>query len=234
MPQTDVLRSRRRSHATTEPADVMQRFDDHRELASRLALRYARSADVGDLRQVADIALLLAARRFDPQLGVFERYAVVTIVGELKKFLRRNGWGAHVPRRVQEHALAVQNSIDRLTVELGQSPRHSQVETDCRLSSEQVSEALRARAARFSHGDAMIERLGPVDSSGDTVDRLVVRSAVEALDPADRELIEMVFDQQLTQREIGERIGISQSQVQRRLTRVLGVLRVSLDERSDA
>lgn len=208
----------------------MRRFDEHRELAVRLAHRYARSADLDDLRQVADIALLLASRRFDPQIGAFERYAVVTIVGELKKFLRQNGWSVHVPRRVQEHALAVQNSIDRLSVERGRSPNLSEVSADCRLSAEQVSEALRARAGRFATGDLVVERRSSTRSPDEDVDDLVVRSAVAQLDDDDRELVVLTFCDQLTQREIAERIGISQSQVQRRLTQVLAVLRSGLDD----
>ncbi|MEO6652476.1 MAG: sigma-70 family RNA polymerase sigma factor [Ilumatobacteraceae bacterium] len=230
MLSTDASRTARRPLATAEPADVMQRFHEHRDLANRLAHRYARSADVDDLRQVAEIALLLAARRFDPELGAFERYAVVTIVGELKKHLRQNAWSVHVPRRVQEHALAVQNSIDRLSVERGRSPRLSEVATDCRLSSEQVSEAMRARSARYSRGDLAVECASANRSPEAAADDLAVRDAVAQLDAADRELIGLAFDDQLTQRQIGERIGISQSQVQRRLARVLAVLRNGLDD----
>ncbi len=230
MPPATEVRTVRPSIATEEPSDVMRRFDENRELAARLANRYARSADLDDLRQVAEIALLLAARRFDPQLGTFERYAVVTIVGELKKFLRQHGWSVHVPRRVQEHALAVQNSIDRLSVERGRSPRLSEVATDCRLSGEQVSEAMRARAARFARGDLEVERRASTRSPDEIVDYFAVRSAVAQLEEADRKLVLLTFCDQLTQREIAERIGISQSQVQRRLTRVLAVLRSGLDE----
>ena len=209
--------------------DVLARFDAHRDIARRLAGRYARSADPADLRQVADIALLLASRRYDPELGAFERYAVVTIVGELKKFLRRNGWSVHVPRRVQEAALTVQNSIDRLSVELGRSPKLSEIAADCRLSTEQVGEAMRARAGRFSRSDDLLERIPGVGDDDASVDRVMLADAVATLDAADTELIRLTFESDLTQREIGLRIGLSQSQVQRRLTRVLATLRSQLE-----
>ena len=118
------------------------------------------------------LALLRAARRFDPERGAFERYAVVSVVGELKKYMRRTGWSAHVPRRVQEYALAVQSSIDRLTVELGRAPLLSEVADDCRYSAEQVSEALRARTGRYAGGDVTLVRETAVDGTDGCVDGL--------------------------------------------------------------
>ena len=224
----DETQRRRHADRSGDSPEVMRRFVEHRPLAARLAQRYVRTHDRDDLLQVADLALLTASRRFDPQRGAFERYAVVSIVGELKKHMRRTGWSAHVPRRVQEHALAVQNSIDRLTVDLGRSPLLSEIADDCRFSAEQVSEALRARSGRFAGGDVTLARQNADNSADGCVEGLVVRWAVDRLAAADRELISLVFDGGLTQREIGDRIGVSQSQVQRRLARVLDALRADL------
>jgi RNA polymerase sigma-B factor len=158
---------------------------------------------------------------------------VVTIVGELKKHLRTSGWNVHVPRRVQEDALAVQATIDRLSVELGRSPRLSEVARATHLTIERVSQAIRARTARYAAVELEPDRSGSPTGWFGLGDDLDLRAAVQALPPADRQLISLVFDSDLTQREIASRIDISQSQVQRRLARVLERLHRMLSEVPD-
>lgn len=222
----------RRRHADPNGEDpaVLERFLSHRDLASRLAHRYHRSAGHADLLQVANTALLLASRRYDESRGVFDRFAAVTINGELKKHLRRTAWNVHVPRRVQEDSFAVQAAIDRLNVELGRSPRLSELVTETNLTMERVSQALRARSARFAADELDPDRAAGATIEGDPADVLDLRQAVARLPAADRELVSLVFDTELTQREVASLIGISQSQVQRRLTRVLRTLHATLSD----
>lgn len=210
-----------------DDADVLARFDQHRGLAARLAARYAHRSNKDDMGQVADLALLMASRRYDPALGAFERFAVTTIIGELKKHLRSTGWVVRVPRRLQEDALTVAAVVDRLTVTQGRSPRLSEVGSSCGLTPERVSEALRAGSARFGtqHDD---ERHLIDDESERLTRTLTVRAAVAALDDDARSLVQLIFDHGLTQREAAARLSISQSQIQRRLIKVLASLELPL------
>lgn len=228
----DAVR-RRQDDPRGEDADVLRRFLDNRDLAARLAHRYHRSADPGDLLQVAETALLLASRRYQPTLGSFDRFAIVTIIGELKKHLRRAGWNVHVPRRVQEDSFAVQAAIDRLSVELGRSPRVSEVAAAANLTIERVSQALRARSARFAAHEIDLDRWSATPETHDPADVIDLKVALEQLPPDDRALVSLVYDTDLTQREVAARIGISQSQVQRRLARVLRTLHAVLRDLPD-
>lgn len=207
--------------ACTDTPEVLALVYSHRDLAHRLARRYQRSADLADLRQVADLALLLAARRYDPAVGPFDRYAIVTIIGELKKHLRYHGWSARVPRRVQEDAITVQSTIDCLTVGLGRSPRLSELGAASGLPPERVRQALQANSARYATSLAAYDRPHSDDREDIVEDRILVREAMAGLSEIERELIADVYERGLTQREVAQRIGISQSQVQRRLVRAL-------------
>jgi RNA polymerase sigma-B factor len=229
----DAVR-RRYADPNGEEPDVLARFNAHRDLAARLARRYERSSNRTDLVQVADVGLLLAARRYDPSQGAFERFAVVTIIGELKKHLRRTGWNVRVPRRVQEDALAVQAAIDRLNVELGRSPRLSEVAEAAQLTLERVSQAMHAWSARFAASEVEPDRSWATSRSDDPCETLDVRAAVERLPPADRLLISFVFDDDLTQREVAGKLGVSQSQVQRRLARILRTLHGTVADQPNA
>ena len=81
-----------------------------------LARRYGgRGEALEDLVQVAEIGLLQATDRFDPERGVqFSTYAAATIVGELKRHLRDKAWSVRVPRRLQEIALVVNKTLPDL------------------------------------------------------------------------------------------------------------------------
>src|SRR5438105_7060499 len=93
-------------------------------MAHRLARRFARSSEPeDDLKQVAGLALVKAVDRFDPDHGTdFAAFAVPTIVGELKRHFRDATWSVHVPRRSQEHGLAIEQAVEALTNRRGRTP----------------------------------------------------------------------------------------------------------------
>lgn len=92
--------------------------------ARKLALRYVHSREpLDDLVQVASLGLLNALSRFEPGLGKkFTSYAAPTIMGELKRHFRDKGWSVHVPRDLQERALAVSRQTERLSARFGRTP----------------------------------------------------------------------------------------------------------------
>lgn len=208
--------------------DGRRLFEEHVRLAERLARRYSFGAGVDDdLRQVAQIALLLACRRFDPERGSFVRFATVTIAGELKKHLRSSGWGVRVPRALQEDSITVANAIDRLTSRLGRNPEVGEVAEHTGFERERVVEAVRARQARFS---TSVEGAGvDVADHGDEAVRAELWVALDRLHDDERRLVHHRLVDGLTQAEIGRLLGISQPQVHRRLGAVMAKLRDELE-----
>ena len=98
-------------------------------LARDLALRYTYTDEpFDDLLQVASLGLIKAIDRFDPERGTkFTSYAAPTILGELKRHFRDKGWAVHVPRDLQERALAVSRETEALSKQLGRSPKPREV-----------------------------------------------------------------------------------------------------------
>src|SRR6266487_6175481 len=78
--------------------------------AKRLALRYrGASESFDDLLQVANLGLLNAVDRFDPERGIpFTAFAAPTILGELKRHFRDRVWTVRVPRGLQERIADVE------------------------------------------------------------------------------------------------------------------------------
>jgi RNA polymerase sigma-B factor len=205
-------------------------------LARDLALRYTYTDEpLDDLVQVASLGLIKAIDRFEPGRGSkFTSYAAPTILGELKRHFRDKGWSVHVARDLQERTLAVSRATEELSKELGRSPKVREVAEHLGCGVEQVLEAQEASASYEAasldapvmrddgESAALVDLLGDDDSSFDLVeDRQAIASTWRELPEVERQVLQLRFMEDLTQREIGERIGYSQMHVSRLLRRAL-------------
>lgn len=213
----------------------------HLGLAHFLARRFSdRGEPHEELVQVASMALVQAADRFNPSFGVgFSTFATSTILGELKHHFRDRGWALRTPRQVQEHYLEVTTAAAELTQRLGRTPTVNELGAACGLSCDDVLIAMEAgqsyRAASLDAPWTDGESLGDqVVGTDDTIDLLDQRSellaAIERLAPRDRQLIRLRFVDELSQSEIAERMDMSQMHVSRLLRRALETLRAALAE----
>lgn len=219
-----------------EPVDLDREkmFHDHLSLANGLAHRFrGRGESVDDLRQVASIGLMKAAERFGPDRGVpFRAYALATMVGEIKRHFRDGSWTVKVPRRVQELSIEIRSVLDVLAQELGRMPTAGEVASYIGETTEVVIEALAATSAyqpESLDGDweAFDSGNGPVvEPLGELVDSLIsIEPGLASLSVQQREVVVLRFFHDLSQRQIAERIGVSQMQVSRLLNRAVQALR---------
>src|SRR6516165_6767793 len=251
------LGSRRRSAGASSAAPVnllLRRWQDEgnaaaREelvrrflpLARKLARRYARSAvPYEDLVQVASLALLKAIDRFDPGRGSrFPAYAVPTILGEMRRHFRDNGWSLHVPRHAQERAMAVNDASEKLTNLHGRAPTVRELAAYLELTTEDVLEGFFAGKAydtvSFStpcasgdeSGEGTVgEMLGADDERFALAEAdVALATAARLLGDRERRILHLRFTEEMTQSDIAAEVGISQMQVSRLLRRSLARLR---------
>jgi RNA polymerase sigma-B factor len=201
-------------------------------LARMLARRYSRTSEpLEDLEQVASLGLVQAVDRFDPGRGIaFSSFAVPTILGEIKRHFRDRTWALRVPRVVREAAIAVEKATSRLAVELGRMPSGAEVAGATGLGIELVLEAREAVLAyRCDSLDKPVhagsedgtmtlgERLGARDDGLRQAENalLIDQLAAASLSNRDREVVRLRFSEDLLQREIAERVGLSQMHVSR-------------------
>jgi RNA polymerase sigma-B factor len=210
-------------------------------LARQLARRYQRADEpLDDLNQVASLGLLKAIDRFDPEREVaFSSYAVPTILGELKRHFRDKTWAVRVPRDLQELTLRVDREVASLSRDLHRAPSVAEIADAVGTTEERVLEALEAagayRAASFDApraggddeaGETMGDAVGGDDDGYDLAeDRATLDRLLNAIGPREREVLRLRFVEDLTQAEIGERIGVSQMQISRLIRQSLGRLR---------
>ncbi|MDX6725567.1 MAG: polymerase sigma-B factor [Baekduia sp.] len=201
-------------------------------LARSLARRYANKGEpLDDLEQVACVGLIKAIDRFDLRRDVrFATYAVPTIAGELKRHFRDRGWMIRVPRDVQELSGRIGVVRERLVCDLSRSPTAKELARAMDCGEERVLEALAAAEAYrtlsldqpFQDGTGPLEALGDDDLGYERAEaRAMLAPGLHQLGPREREIVRLRFFEGLTQREIAERIGISQMHVSRLIRRTM-------------
>lgn len=223
--------------------DVRQRDElvtSHLGLAHQLTRRFANRGEAhDDLVQVASLALVRAAERFDPERGImFSTFAAASIVGELKRHFRDRGWAVRAPRRLQELLLEIGSTVERLSQELGRAPTVPELAESINASEADILEALEAgqsyRASSLDaplvEGQTMADSLGADDEGFNRVEhRSAVSKAIESLSARDRTIVNLRFVEGLSQSQIATQLGVSQMQVSRLLAACLRQLRTTMD-----
>ncbi len=192
-----------------------------------------------DLDQVAYVGLVKAVRGFDPERGFdFLSFAVPTVRGELRRHFRDHGWTIRPPRRVQEIQSKVIHAY-RHGEESGAPPSAAKLALELDLPESDVAEALQAEGCFTpvsldvpvsEDGRAAIDRLAADETEGSAMEaRLMLSPALRRLSPRDRKILRLRFVEDKTQQEIGDALGVTQMQVSRLLTRILGTLRTELE-----
>jgi RNA polymerase sigma-B factor len=212
-------------------------------VARSVARRYRnRGIAAEDLDQVAYVALVRAADKFDASLDKdFLTYAVPSIRGEIKKHFRDHGWVVRPPRRTQELQPQVVAAGQELTHTMGRSPRPSEIAAHLGVDLEDVVEALamdgcfRPTSLDVPVGEGGSSVLGDLLEGEDTglrasEARMMLAPVLQQLSERDRRILYLRFFEGQTQREIGRELGVTQMQVSRLLTRICQSLRAQLDE----
>jgi RNA polymerase sigma-B factor len=208
-------------------------------LARSLARRYERSGEpMDDLVQVASLALVNAIDRFDATHGyAFSSFAVPTIIGALKRHFRDRTWIVRPPRHLQELTLRVHGATSRLTQELDRAPTVGELATAVGADEEQILEALQALRGRDptslqSRVDGEDEQRELQDTLGSCDEgfalaesRVLLAGLMGALTPRSREVLRLRYEQDMTQPQIGELLGVSQMHVSRLIHQALTQMR---------
>lgn len=235
--------------------DTLQKDPGNEELQTKLITEYTplvkmlaskfskgRSTD-DDLVQVGMIGLLAAIKRFDSSYErSFEAFAVPTIVGEIKRFIRDKTWSVHVPRRIKELGPKIRKATEQLTDDLQRSPKVEEIARHLGVTEEEVLETMEmGKSYQALSVDSAIE----ADHEGSTVtlldlvgyeekgyehtDRtLLLKHALQALNERERLIIQYTYFEHKSQKETGEVLGISQMHVSRLQRRALEKLRKAI------
>ena len=221
-----------------DPATRDELIERFIPLARSLAGRYRSGREpFDDLLQVAYEGLIKAVDRFDVDRGVsFSSYATPVILGTLKHHFRDNTQAVRMPRSLQEEIARVNSISADFRAEYGREPSVEEISRFSGHDRAQVMDAMEAERSRTpmsldrpaTAGDdedaqAFAETIPTIDLGFDAAEARMAGDTVE-LDDRERQALRLRFEEGLTQRQIGDRIGVSQMQVSRLLRRSLAKL----------
>ena len=216
----------------------------HRSIVCACARRYRHSPEPpDDLMQVGYVGLLKAIRNFDPEVGAsLAAFAQVTVSGEIKRYFRDKRWQVRVQRSVQELRLRIRQAGPELAQQLGREPRDAELACYLGVREAEVLEAQRAdRAFQVASLDAPLSGDDGAGSLGDllgeddpAIQQIIDMSSVWAhwpeLPGREQRMLIMRFYGNMTQKQIGSQLGISQMHVSRLMAGALRHLREQMTE----
>lgn len=211
-------------------------------LVKKIACSLARrSTDpIDDLIQVGSLGLIKAIEFYNPDISTkFKTYASYLITGEIRHYLRDKASMIKAPREIQELAFRINNYIKQLVEESGDEPTTEEVAKAMDVPVQKVNIAIEVdrRKSTISldqtYNTLDDDNISLADKipSGDHQEflnayeeKIMLSKAIEKL-PADlRAVIELNYYEDLNQRQIAEKLGISQMQVSRRLKKALAAM----------
>ncbi len=231
-PSVDERELLRRWHEERDEDARLMLIERMMPLVRSLARRYAnRGEPLDDLEQVGCVGLIKAVDRFDLSRELrFSTFAVPTILGEIKRHFRDRAWSVRVSRGLQELSARVTREVDRLSTKLGRSPTIEDLAKATGATPEQVLEALQGAQAYstvpldepLGEDGEPVARIGAEDPAyAAAEERIELARGLRTLNERERRIVLLRFFAGLTQREIAERVGISQMHVSRLLRRSL-------------
>jgi len=213
-------------------------------LIHSLARRFSRGQELyEDLVQVGMIGLLAALSRYDDSFGrSFESFAVPTIVGEIKRYIRDKTWSVHVPRRIKELGPRIKKAIEELTTVNQRSPHVHEIAAYLGTSEEEVLETMEMNRSyqalsvdstidseQEGSSITLLDLVGEQEEGYDRVnERMLIEKLFNVLSDREKEIIQLTFFQGMSQKEAGDILQISQMHVSRLQRRALKKLKESL------
>jgi RNA polymerase sigma factor FliA len=215
-------------------------------VAGRLGSGLPAHVDEGDLVSYGLLGLIGAIERYDPDRDVkFETYAIARIKGSIIDELRAMDW---VPRSVRSRAREIERAIADLESKLGRAPSDEEIAAKLGVSQEELDESL-SEISRSSI--AALDELWTVQgSSGDQVALIdtiedtqgpepqsaldqsevkeMIADAISRLPEREKLVITLYYYEELTLREIGEVLGVTESRVSQLHTKAILRLKARL------
>ena len=196
---------------------------------------FGKGVEPDDLYQLGCLGFLKAVRGFDPAYGTqFSTYAVPKIAGEIRRYLRDNGL-IKVGRNLREQSISVYTARERLRTVLGREPVLSEISEATGLTPEEIAMAELAAAPPDSlqqenaEGLTLESTLASPVTEDQLLERIALRTAIDALPEREKETILLRFYKGLTQQQCARILGVSQVQVSRLEKRAIDKLRGEMD-----
>lgn len=235
MNDLDEIKERRRKmfreYSKTKDKNLRaQLIEEHLYLAEILSRKYqGKGIDYEDIYQVASMALIYAVDRYDIEKGYeFSSFATPTIIGEIKRYFRDKGWTIRVPRRIQELSKKITVAKQELVKINQRIPSVHEIAEYLKTTDEEILEAMEASQVYMpqsldiyysSEGDGEVTLADFIGIDEKYYGQIEINDFIERsmsiLNETEKQIIKYRYFAKKTQKEIGEKLEISQMTVSR-------------------
>ena len=220
-----------------------QLITENENLIKSLVSRFKNKGEnYEDLKQIAYVGFIKAINNFDISYGVcFSTYLVPMVIGEIKRFLRDDGI-IKVSRVIKMQRLQINNFIEAYkNANNGNSPTIEEVSKSLNINEEEIVLALNCAKIPLSLYDRqedddsdnspeLLKKLG--DNSREEekmIDKIMLRGLIDELPLREQKIILLRFFRDKTQSETAKVLGISQVQVSRLESKIIGKLKQKIE-----
>jgi len=233
----DVLMQR---YCSTRDVELRNQLLDHYIYIAEIAAKKFsnRGTEYDDLFQVASLALIKALDRFDCSRDIkFSTFATPCVIGEIKNYFRDKSRVVRIPRRNSELLKKITTTAEELTIRLGTQPKLEQIAAELGIDTETVHELLEMRnqvqvvsldsAINGTDGEiTFFDSYGVEDTSYTEIEnRDFFARVLNDLNEDERELIIARYKNGESQRQLADRMGVSQMYISRLERKILEKLR---------
>lgn len=232
-----------RRYAETGDTYIRDRIvEKNLKIAAMVARRFSgKGVDYDDLYQVASLALVKAIDRYDPERGVkFVSFVTPSMVGEVKNYFRDRSRTIRLPRNSGEMMRALDKATEELSQTLLRQPTSQELADHMGLDLETVLLAIEMRGAsrpvsldfapENEDEDAPMSAFLGMEEKGFSHFEMndTIMSALASLDDRQKDVIRLRFFENLSQRDVADRLGISQMSVSRVERKALEIMKTAL------
>jgi len=191
-----------------------------KRIARHMMSRLPASVQVDDLVQAGLIGLMEAARQYDSTQGAsFETYATIRIRGAIVDELRKGDWG---PRSLSRRARQLSETARAIEASTGRAASGQEIADGLGLSLDEYHQwVLEANNQNFFSLEQVQDQQGERSEGGDTTYGSVesercrdyLADAISSLSEREQLVLSLYYDRDMTLKEIGEVLGVSESRV---------------------
>lgn len=208
--------------------------ENNSPLIKSILRRYKnKGVEYDDLYQLGCIGLLKAIKNFSTEFGVkFSTYAVPMIMGEIKRYLRDDGY-IKVSRTTKTLSCKIAYYIDSVKNSEGRSPSVDEIAERFGIEPQEVVFTIDSSKMPVSiydkgddeQGQAIFEKLTNGDQTDSTIEKMLIKESISKLDEREKKIVLLRYYKDKTQSEVAKVLNVSQVQVSRLETKIIEKLR---------
>ena len=231
--QSEVQLLIRRAQNGDEEAKA-KLVEENSPLIKSVIRRYKnKGVEYDDLYQLGCMGFLKAIRNFSEEFDVkFSTYAVPMIAGEVKRFLRDDGY-IKISRSTKSLASKIAYFVEEYKNVNHASPTIDEIAAEFDIDGQSVVFAMDSAKFPLSlyekaddeHSQSLMDKIASKENSDDNIDKIVLKDLIDELNEREKKIIILRYYRDKTQSEVARVLKVSQVQVSRLETKILGKIR---------